>query len=411
VLKRSGPALNLRSSQVLKIHVQVCLVKFYHLFHGENAHLVPGLVRSFLANHEQMQTNAEEHCFVLFGALTAKQRAIYDNLGPSAKHLVYLEARRTNLVRLLWNLRRSDMLILHGIFFSGIWTALLLRPARWHRTVWVMWGWDVYGLCAREDRLPFPRGVYRKVRGALKMLLRRFIIRRFGAIAALVPGDFDVLQSCCGELDNYVRVFYSDLSVESSTPLPGGKRAGDELRIIVGNSATASNCHLAVLEWLSRYKHENITVICPLTYGNPAYRDAVVDAGKKLLGDKFRALLEMLPVDQYADLLRSADILVFNHNRQQGLFALYTMLFQGKKCFVPSDISVHAMLQEFGIRVFPTEEIPSMSFADFSSPLGREVIENNLLRCQRHLSREASIEAWRQLFARFRKTVGAGDSR
>jgi dTDP-N-acetylfucosamine:lipid II N-acetylfucosaminyltransferase len=376
-------------------------MKIYHVLPGNCPQLVPHMIQAFMANCEQMGTKLEDHRFVILGTVAADTRAVYEGLGVAAGQLVFMEGRLGELVRLFRRLDRGALLVLHSIFWASIWRALALRPGLWRRTVWLMWGADVHALCGPIEHNTWLRSLYGYLRRAPGLLLRKIIIRRLGAVAALAPGDFNVLQSRFGKLDNYHRVFYSDTVLTSETEKSEEPRADGGLRVCLGNSASESNCHVEALQWLSRFKHENITIICPLSYGDPCYADAVVAAGRDLLGDKFQPLLELLEREAWVKLLKAQDILVFNHKRQQGLFALYTMLFAGKKCFVRSDISVHAMLREFGIQTFPTETIASLPFAEFARPLQPELAEANRGQCQQHLSKEASVASWRQLFARF----------
>ena len=380
-------------------------MKIYHLFSGHSLHIVPRIMNLFIAYQYETQTALEDHRFVVYSDTDDNERLQYKNAGAPAEQLIFLNHSLSGLSRFLWSLDSDSMLILHGVFDPGIWGALLTRPTFWKRIAWVMWGGDVYGLRAPKNRSLSLRFVYCEIRGMFLRPLKKIIIRRLGAIAALVPGDFDVLQAYCGKLDNYVRAFYSNFSLDPSTPTPADvKQPGEEVRVCLGNSATQSNRHIEALEWLGRYKSENMVVICPLTYGRPPeYRDTVVTAGKALLGENFRPLLDMLPKDEYSNLLKSADVLISNHNRQQGLFALYTMLFSGKKCFVRSDVSTYKMLRDFGIQVFPTEGIPAMSFTDFSRPLDIQTFQRNRELCQQNLSKKASLESWRQVFVRFRE--------
>jgi len=364
--------------------------------------LVPHMIRTFMADCEQMGTTLEDHRFVVLGALTAEQRALYEGLGVPAGQLVFSEGSVINLLHFFGSLDRGALLVFHGIFSPSIWTALFLAPTRWKRTAWVMWGGDIHAFPAVNERWTSPGAVFYGLRRLAYRQLRRTVIRRLGAVAGVALGDFDVVQSHCGKLRNYRHAFYSDFVLDPLPPTADDGR-GEELRICLGNSATPSNGHLEALQWLSRFKHENIKVVCPLSYGDARYADSVVAAGRDLLGDRFQPLLEVMEREQWVEFLKSLDILVFNHNRQQGIFALCTMLFAGKKCFVRSEVSVYSMLREFGIRAFPTEAIASLSFADFSKPLQPELVETNRRQCQQHLSRDASARAWKELFAHFRQ--------
>ena len=196
-------------------------------------------------------------------------------------------------------------------------------------------------------------------------------------------------------------------------------RTGEEVRILLGNSASKGNRHPEAFEMLSRFRQENIKVICPLSYNSPSlpdYHNRVFESGERLLGDKFVPLTELMPQQEYAKVLQTMDILVYNHPRQQGLFSLSVMLHSGKKCFLRSETSSYAMLRDFGVHVFPTESIPSLSFAEFCH-FPPELAEANRQKWQQYLSLEASVAGWRELFDDFRDrlrgkaTAGEGAAR
>jgi dTDP-N-acetylfucosamine:lipid II N-acetylfucosaminyltransferase len=380
-------------------------MKIYHLLPGNSPHIVPFIIQRFVADCEEMGTTLEDHCFVIYGDTEEDNKPAYRIPGVPWQQITFLRHRPDVLARFLWSIPTDAMLILHGMVYRGAWFALLSRPSLWRRTAWLLWGADVHSFASpkEEKRWISPLARFRRLRRAVDRRLRTIVVQRIGAIGAQVPGDFDVLQHHCGKLTNYRRIFYCDDPITPVTPVCDEKRSWQGIRICLGNSATQSNNHLQALEWLSRFRDENIQVFCPLNYnfGSPEYRDMVVDAGKNLLGDKFQPLLEMLPREQFATLLRSMDILVFNHSWQQGLFSLLVMLSEGKKCFIRSETSSYALMQSLGIRVFESESISSLSFADFCN-LAPELVENNRRKYREHLSLEASIRGWKKLFADFR---------
>lgn len=383
-------------------------MKIYHVLPGGHLHWVPHIIRIFLTDHQRMGTEAEDHHFIIVGAPTAERESLPCIIGTAADRLGFLEARVSAIARFLRSAEGDSLLVFHGIFFLALWEALLLTPRVRPRVVWVIWGGDLYFLREPSHLRPTPRGIYRWFRAKETRLLMKRLVRQLGSVSGGVPGDFDVLRSEVGPIANCHRALYSDRDVRAEPPVPETRRSNTAVGVCVGNSATESNRHAEALRWLSRFKDEHIRIICPLTYGDPEYRDRVVAMGEDLFGHKFQPLLEMLDRDDYFRLLRSLDVLVFNHNRQQGIGALLTMLFAGKKCFLRSDVSTYAMLQEYGIASFPTESLSSSSFAEFSNPLTPEVIEETRQRCQEYLSRDACVAAWKRLFAHFDSRRASG---
>ena len=380
-------------------------MKIYHLFPGNSFLLVPEMIRTFVSHHAEMGTRLSEHVFVVYGNRVQKCQDSYKDLGVPGSQLVFLQGDPPSLLRLFWSLKSDEHLILHGIFSVAVWVTLFSRPTLWKRATWVMWGGDVYSFRVKNERLTSFGAAFRQARRFIYRSIRGLIIRRFGTIAALAPGDFRVLEEFYGQLDNYARVFYSTHVLDSSLAATDRRTRKESLRICLGNSASKSNHHKEALDWLSRYKDEDIEVVCPLAYGDAQYAQEVIDAGRALLGNKFRPLTTLMERDDYLRLISTFDILVYNQRRQQGLFVLYVMLFRGKKCFVRSDASVYRMMMDFGVRVFDTPDIPSMTFDDFSKPLTGEMVQSNQRRCQQYLSADASISSWKQLFVRIRSAL------
>ena len=54
------------------------------------------------------------------------------------------------------------------------------------------------------------------------------------------------------------------------------------INIQVGNSADPTNNHIEAFEMLRKYKHENVKIYVPLSYGNQNYASTVISKGGAL---------------------------------------------------------------------------------------------------------------------------------
>ena len=172
------------------------------------------------------------------------------------------------------------------------------------------------------------------------------------------------------------------------------KRVNKEIKIQVGNSADFSNNHLEIFEKLRNVKDNNIKIVCPLSYGeNNKYTKKVIEKGKHIFGKKFIPILEYLPFKEYLKLLSEIDIAIFNHDRQQAMGNIITLIGLGKKVYLRDDISTWNSLNEINLKVF------SFNNSDFSLELLRkeEIIENNLI-INRNYSESKLIEQWQKIF-------------
>jgi dTDP-N-acetylfucosamine:lipid II N-acetylfucosaminyltransferase len=360
----------------------------YHVFPGNNEHLVIPMVR-FLRDCTDSPGHAR---FLVFRADSAN-REKYESGATEADGIVFVDDTR-GLDLLVRTLGDRDYLVFHSLLHGALWNFLFHRPWLWRRVVWLPWGGDFH-----YDAFLHPRGLRQRWRHCKVALMAR----RFRAICTLVPRDYDLIAGSLGCAGNYFRVTCSDHSL-AHYQIPSQwfevASAQRPLRIQVGNSAARTNEHLAILDVLASYRQENLEVWCPLSYGDSdiAYRDRVRQRGHELFGDRFKPLLELMPLDRYMAFLDQVDILVFNHRRQQGLFNVSYMLFHGKKVFLRSDTTTYAMLQGFGINIWDTDTIRTMDFREFAT---MEVCARrcNIELAQEHLSRECARAQWQQLFA------------
>jgi hypothetical protein len=142
---------------------------------------------------------------------------------------------------------------------------------------------------------------------------------------------------------------YSQLnygSVEDTFEVGSHEITGDD--ILVGNSATLPNNHFEVLRLLAGLGTSNRRVIVPLSYGDRSYADAVVEAGRELLGSRFIPLLDFMPLDEYQKLVADCSIVVMGHRRQQGVGNIAGALWSGANVFLDEKNPVSRFLRDRG---------------------------------------------------------------
>lgn len=165
------------------------------------------------------------------------------------------------------------------------------------------------------------------------------------------------------------------------------------ITILVGNSADPSNNHEEILERLAVFKNKNIMVIAPLSYGKKDNVDKVVRVGRKLLGERFTPLTDFLPFNEYLKVLTEVDVAVFNHNRQQAMGNIISLLGLGKKVYLRSDVAQWQLFQDLNIEVHDVSQLESTLFNLDNLPnLGnKEKIKN-------HFSKSNLIKQLESLF-------------
>ena len=122
----------------------------------------------------------------------------------------------------------------------------------------------------------------------------------------------------------------------------------------------------------------------------------VIDAGKQIFGDKFQPLIEFMPFKDYLELLGKIDIAIFNHNRQQAMGNITTLLGLGKKVYVRSNETPWKMFNKLQIKVYDTALDISIDAID------EDIKKQNQKRVKAYFSEENLIKDWEQILGKER---------
>jgi dTDP-N-acetylfucosamine:lipid II N-acetylfucosaminyltransferase len=283
----------------------------------------------------------------------AWKNEFYDRNGSVDKSRTRRRVKQlTSFFRATRAVEDADLVVFHG-FFYGIWHYLLFLawPSRFlKKSVWTIWGADLY---AYKNR---PRGG----RSRLTEVLRKKVIPRFGHGTSLVPGDLDIAAQVYGFAGTRFGAFYPNpvdysLAQNASRKPSAGE---DKVRVVmVGNSADPTNQHIAVLHSLHKIWDGSFDVHLPLAYGKPDYADQVAKVAVSLFDKHAQVQRDFLGPNEYSDVLRSVDVAIYNHNRQQGLGNILFLLAAGKTVYIRSDTTTFDFFQANQIEVFSTERL------------------------------------------------------
>jgi dTDP-N-acetylfucosamine:lipid II N-acetylfucosaminyltransferase len=276
--------------------------------------------------------------------------------------------------------------VFHGFFDPSVWPKLFFSTLP-KRCVWVCWGHDIYQHKVQN------RGFKKHGMHVFHALLAR----RFTHNYALNSGDAELIKKL---------LWVNNVSV-LPYPLIGSNAVREPIKnlnqkvILVGNSASPNNEHIQALNWLKKFSDENVRLVVPLNYaGSKDYVDLVIEHGYRLFGDKFFPITDMLEKSDYDQLLANIDIAVFAHNRQQGLYVVYSALKQGQKMYLRSDTSSFASLQMAGFNISASEKIIAMSYKDFISVNEKSTNKNKDLLLSTY-SEEALLPQWQSMIKKF----------
>lgn len=194
------------------------------------------------------------------------------------------------------------------------------------KVIWRTWGHDIRPCKKTESKF---------MNLCLKYIFSLYIkkIKKFAYVG--IANDIDVVsvEEWFGKM-NYCKIPYA-YDVDSFSKLSeirNSKCNADHdkaFNILVGHSGFAIDRHEEVLDFLSKYKDENIRIYLPLSYGNADYIKNVKMKAENIFGGKAICLTERMDYFKYADFLSKMDIAFFNQEYSSALGNFSLLLFFG----------------------------------------------------------------------------------
>lgn len=255
-------------------------------------------------------------------------------------------------------LMECDQIVVDGVF--GVENLLFFYPRRvWKKILLFYWGGDFYQY---RNIKKLSKWVHKQIFAACARKCRGWIF--------LYEGEIEKFRQLIhGEKPTYIARMPVDpirqIDRKSRRCKP---RMGERYRILVGNSATASNHHREIFELLARYPLEKMEVLVPLSYGNePVYRDQVLREGREILGEAFHPMTEFMDKTAYVDFLSTVDVGIFNNDRQQGMGNINILFSLGKKVYLRQDTTMWEKYTGMGYRFFSVSSLADESLEELTS--------------------------------------------
>lgn len=286
------------------------------------------------------------HRFWLSAAKDKHRIAEGDNV--YIRHNGFLGAVK-GYAKLVTQMHAGRIVMLHGLFDPRVVALLAFMPWLLPKCYWVVWGGDLYQYKASKTSW----------RSRLKEPFRRFVIRRIGHLVTYIEGDVELARQWYGAKGTHHEcIMYLSNVVDPKMTVGSGPTSDrNSLNILLGNSADPSNNHIEALERLLPFKNRDIKIYAPLSYGDQNHAKKVISQGKAWFGDKFVPMTDFMPFEQYLEFLKSLDIAIFNHQRQQAMGNTITLLGMGKTVFMRSDVSHWRFLKGLGINLNDVERL------------------------------------------------------
>ena len=297
---------------------------------------------------------------------------------------LYREPLINRLFSLIYNLNKAEKVILHGLFSPHLILILLMQPWLLKKCIWVIWGGDLYYRISRSKN--FKSNIYE--------FLRKSVISRLGGFITQVKNDYELANSWYGAKGIYYYCFMYPSNLYKEYSKENLIKKSSKLIIQLGNSSDRSNNHIEVLDKLVKYKNMNIEIICPLSYGDKEYADEIKEYGNKLFGMKFTPILDFLKIDEYIELLNRVDVAIFNHERQQALGNITTLLGLGKKVYIRKEISTWNFCLDHKLTVYSLNN----NFEDIFDEMNSTLRVKNIKNVKKYFSEEKLVEDLNNIF-------------
>lgn len=328
-------------------------MRIFHLLPG-NSPLIVGNYITFVK--EECETIHHTH---VFACISSGQSLPSEVMSVGLQPLSYEQTFN--------EMKKAEKTILHSLFFSYRIDLFLLKNPRILKRVFVLaWGGDIY----------VDSKVYKGIKPQIAWLIRKAFLRNVRHFIGLFPPDIDYYRK---RYNRKVKSFWAIYSDAVRNPIYNranivydeteNNPSVDPVKILVGHSSVSSLNHIFILENIQAYKDNNIRVILPLSYGNSEYGDQVERKAKECLGSKAVALRQLIPFEEYINMLDTVDVAIFHTYRQIALGNIYPLMYLGKKLYMPRGSVMYEYFTSVGIEIGDSNKIGKMDYNELIKPI------------------------------------------
>jgi len=347
-----------------------------------------------------VKTDSEiEHVFLIYGTDWHTGQVSYPeyddrfkfiDIEPPNSH-IRLDKIYASNVRLL--LKKCNLVIVHALHTSSI-IFLYLHPYVLKKTLWLVWG---------EELLYYKGG---DKSNAIQYYQRRFVQYIKYILKKLLIKRIKYVQSTSTEY-NIIKKYYSSKILPLSIDCRYGIISIDQrhtsnsghTNIVIGHSGFPTGKHIDVLDLLSKFKNEDITIYLPLSYGFPEYIETVKYKAYSIFKEeKVVILSEFMNQGDYYTLLSKMDVGIYNAENQTGLGNIWALFLSGAKIYLNKDGINCKIFSEKGLHFYSVSSIASQSYIGFRE-FDTKSSQNNVYISKKILENESeAIRQWENIF-------------
>lgn len=372
----------------------------YHLFNANVVHHTPGMIERILQYASQTNYGGvNEHFFLLttytkvsYLTINDVNYVIYEEIFKNNRFVNYIFLSNSfNYLNSLFKISKKDTLIIHdtsSLFGRShlFWLFLFLRGKNFCKKVSIV-NWGV-----PDGTLKDKSGIIYRILFAIK----KNVLNNFRFVITMSSDDEEKIKKQY-ELKNVITANYvKDAYNEYKSGIKKTNIENQTTKIMISHSAFEQHNHIQTFKLLERFKDENIQIICPLSYGNPDYVKRVIKEGKRIFGKKFIYFQDLIPRDDYNNLLASLNIFIANASIQTGLYVIHFGLCTGLKMYLRDNN--YNSIKLLGFKTNNVRELGTISFSEFKSQNEMNWLEHNDKRAKEIFSADEKIKIWKNIY-------------
>ena len=341
-------------------------------------------------------------------------------------------------------LKKATAIVINGYFSEAITNVFFDNPKHLKKLTWITWGGDLFRLntnnrkvivksisintiiqairIAKKNTLNILLSLRLGVlpfRFGLEELRRSFVIQNMKNIVG-IEKDFLTVKNIYNtkahyiygfhpffidweHLNEYVEFFNRRLQCLHVDKLSDKTSNTHIYNILVGNSGSSTNQHFGALELIKKFAINHVQIYCPLSYGNPDNIQKIIDLGEHLFKNLFTPITEIMSTDQYMHFLTRIDVAIMNHDIQEGIGTIVTLVALGAKIYMRTNISSYDFFTKRGIKIFDIDDIKNIDSVSEFVFFDNATRINNREAVIREFSEFAWIKTWERIFTQIQE--------
>ena len=222
--------------------------------------------------------------------------------------------------------------------------AIFIRNKYCKKIVWRSWGHDVGYDCSECN--------FKTFKNSLRVLVEKIWARKvkkfkFVGIANVV--DYIDITRRFGKNINTVKLHYSSSpTILTPTNTYREKESHETINVMVGHSGHSEDNHLSIIKSLEHFGTERIHIHLVLVYGNERYITNLIESLKDI-HLPYTLYTELMPLQEYNELLESMDVVVLDGKKSYALGNLSFLMKRNKKIILNREGILHQALDYLGV--------------------------------------------------------------